>query len=62
MSVMLYKHPGPHEIHEDMFDYIVVEDDAVEAALKDGWCKTTDEAKNGVKPVAKRARKVKAEE
>lgn len=60
MSVMLYKRPGPHEIHEDMFDYIIVEDDAVEAALKDGWCKTTDEAKSGEKP--KRARKVKAEE
>ena len=60
MPVMLYKHPGPHNIHEDMLDYIIVDDDAVEAALKDGWCKTTDEAKSGEKP--KRARKVKAEE
>lgn len=62
MSVMLYKHPGPHEIHGDMFDYIIVDEDAVEGAIKDGWCKTTDEAKTGVKPVAKRGRKVKAAE
>ena len=62
MSVMLYKHPGPHEIHGDMFDYIIVDEDAVENAIKDGWRKTTDEAKAGVKPVAKRGRKPKTEE
>lgn len=59
MAVMLYKHPGPHEIHGDKFDYIVVDEAAVDAALKDGWSKTTDEAKTGVKPVAKRASKAK---
>lgn len=57
MPVMLYKHPGPHSIHDDMFDFVIVEEDAVEAALNDGWAKTTDEAKTGVKP--KRARKAK---
>lgn len=62
MTTMLYKHPGRHAIHGDKFDYIIVEDDAIEAAIKDGWCKTTDEAKAGVKPVAKRARKTKTEE
>ncbi len=60
MSVMLYKHPGKHKIHGDMFDYIIVDKEAVESAIKDGWCKTTDEAKSGVKP--KRGRKPKAKE
>ena len=49
-------------IHGDMFDYIIVDEDALEGAIKDGWCKTTYEAKTGVKPVAKRARKPKTEE
>ena len=39
---MLYKHPGPHKIHGNMFDYIVTED--IEAAVKDGWSRTTPEA------------------
>jgi len=61
MSVMLYKHPGPYQMHGDMFDYIIVGDDEVDAAVKDGWMKTTDEAKNGAaKP--KRGRKPKAKE
>lgn len=44
---MLYKYPGPHEIHGDRFDYIIVddEDEAVEAAISEGWFLTTDEAK-----------------
>ena len=51
MSVMLYKYPGPHKIHGDNFDYIIVDDDNVYDAIKDGWFKTTDEAKIGpVKP------------
>jgi len=61
MSTMLYKHPGPHDIHGDKFDYLIVEDDAIEAAIKDGWSLTTDEAKAGpAKPT--RARNAKAEE
>jgi hypothetical protein len=48
-------------MHGDMFDYIIVGDDEVDAAVKDGWMKTTDEAKNGAaKP--KRGRKPKAKE
>lgn len=64
MSVMLYKHPGKHAIHGDMFDYIVVEDADVDAKVKEGWAKTTGEAKNGPakKPAAKRGRKPKTEE
>ena len=42
-KTMLYKHPGKHKIHGDMFDYIVTED--IDAALKDGWSLTTPEAK-----------------
>ena len=45
MSIMLYKHPGKHKLHDDKFDYIVVDEDEVESSLKDGWYKTTPEAK-----------------
>lgn len=64
MSVMLYKHPGPHDIHGDKFDYIVVDEADVDAKVKEGWAKSTDEAKNGPakKPAAKRGRKPKTEE
>lgn len=44
MSVMLYKHPGKHELHGDKFDYIVVDELEVDKALNDGWYKTTPEA------------------
>ena len=44
MSTMLYKAPGPHEIHGGHFDYTIVEDDQIDAALADGWHKTTPEA------------------
>tara|TARA_R110000787_G_scaffold84374_4_gene180888 strand:+ start:3964 stop:4155 length:192 start_codon:yes stop_codon:yes gene_type:complete len=60
MAVMLYKHPGPHSLHGDKFDYIVVNNDGVDDAVKDGWSKTTDEAKAVLKkPAAKRGRKLK---
>ncbi len=62
MSVMLYKHPGKHDIHGDMFDYIVVDGDEVDAKLKEGWAKTTDEAKAPKKTPKKRAVKAKAKE
>lgn len=45
MNTMLYKAPGPHEIHGGRFDYLIVEDDKVEDALADGWHLTTPEAK-----------------
>lgn len=44
-STMLYRHPGKHKIHGDLFDYVIVSEDDVEGALKDGWHKTTVEAK-----------------
>lgn len=46
MTVMLYKYPGIHDIHDDKFDYIVVDEVDVRKALDDGWFLTTDEAKN----------------
>lgn len=49
MSTMLYKYPGPHQIHGDTFDYCVVMDDKTEDALKNGWFLTTPEALKGKK-------------
>lgn len=46
-ATMLYKCPGPHEIHGGHFDYTIVDADeegAIEAAKADGWFETTDEA------------------
>lgn len=45
---MLYRHPGKHKIHGDSFDYVIVAEDDVEGALKDGWHKTTVEAKEAI--------------
>lgn len=42
---MLYKFPGPHEIHGGRFDYTVVPDEQIEQALAEGWHLTTDAAK-----------------
>lgn len=47
-KTMLYKHPGPHKIHGNKFDYIVTED--IDAALEDGWFLTTPEALEAVEP------------
>ncbi len=47
-ATMLYKCPGPHEIHGGHFDYTIVDADeegAIEAAQADGWHLTTTEAK-----------------
>lgn len=45
MSItMLFKAPGPHEIHGGKFDYIIVPDDEVESKVADGWFLTTPEA------------------
>lgn len=46
-ATMLYKCPGPHDIHGGHFDYTIVDadqDGAVDAALADGWTLTTPEA------------------
>ena len=62
MSVMLYKHPGKHKMHGDMFDYIVVDEGDVEAKVKEGWAKSTGEAKKPAKkPAKKRVAKAKEE-
>lgn len=52
MSVMLYKHPGKHKLHGDMFDYVVVDQSQVADHLEAGWSLTTTEAKEpgGKKP------------
>jgi hypothetical protein len=42
---MLYKSPGPHEIHGGHFDYTIIDGDEVEQAIADGWSLTTTEAK-----------------
>lgn len=47
-ATMLYKAPGPHEIHGGHFDHIVVDADeegAIEQAKESGWFLTTPEAK-----------------
>lgn len=47
-ATMLYKAPGPHEIHGGHFDHIIVDADeegAIEQAQADGWFLTTPEAK-----------------
>ena len=44
-TTMLYKYPGPHEIHGGLYDYTIVEDEQIEAAQADGWKLTTAEAK-----------------
>lgn len=47
-DTMLYKCPGPYDIHDGHYDYIIVdasEDGALDAALADGWSLTTPEAR-----------------
>ena len=46
MSRMLYKHPGQHAIHGDMFDYIIVDESEVNTHIVHGWPLTTSEALN----------------
>ena len=47
-ATMLYKCPGPHDIHGGHFDYTIVDADeegAIDTALASGWYLTTPEAK-----------------
>jgi hypothetical protein len=44
-SVMLYKHPGKHYLHDDWFDYLIVPENQIDTYLNSGWFKTTAEAK-----------------
>ena len=46
-ATMLYKCPGPHEIHGGNYDYTIVDADAegeLEQAIADGWHLTTPAA------------------
>ena len=45
-QTMLYRCPGPHEIHGGKFDHITVDDSEIEATIADGWFLTTPEAKD----------------
>ena len=45
-KTMVYKYPGPHDIHGDKFDYKIIESEDVSAAIEDGWSLTTPEAKD----------------
>ncbi len=44
-QTMLYKCPGPHEVHGGKFDHIVVDDEQIEDSLAAGWHLTTTDAK-----------------
>jgi len=47
-ATMMYKMPGPYNIHGGHFDYIILDADekgAIQQAQADGWCLTTPEAK-----------------
>jgi len=49
---MVYRHPGKHKIHGELFDFKIVDGDTEEldAALSDGWHLTTPEALDGAAP------------
>lgn len=61
MTVMLYKHPGPHKIHGSTFDHVVVEEICVDDCIDEGWRLTTTEALDLVSEPKKRNRRTKAE-
>lgn len=61
MTVMLYKKDGEHAIHGGMFDTIIVNEDDVKAAQKDGWSLTTTEALKPAKKKRKPAKNVLVE-
>lgn len=44
-ETMLYKCPGPHEIHGGHFDYVIVPEADIEEAQVQGWHLTTDQAR-----------------
>lgn len=50
---MIYKAPGPHEIHGGHFDYRIIDADdegELEQAVDDGWHLTTTAALEALKP------------
>jgi hypothetical protein len=61
-ETMLYRHPGSHHIHGDLFDYTVVDvsrEGVLDLALKEGWYLTPAEAKAAAKPPEKQSDKKK---
>jgi len=51
-ETMLYRYPGSHHIHGDLFDYTVVDisrEGVLDLALKEGWHLTPAEAKAAAK-------------
>lgn len=61
-QTMLYKCPGPHEIHGGHFDYTIVEEEGIEAAKAAGWHLTTPEAKDAHEAALIAAAKTKEDE
>jgi len=59
-ATMMYKFPSgsdpkgtPAQLQNDAFDIIIVDDDDITDALKDGWFLNPDEARNPVKTTKK---------
>lgn len=49
---MVLKYPGSTQLQDGGYDYLIVEDEDVEAAVADGWHRTAAEAKAaGTAPV-----------
>ncbi len=42
---MVLKYPGPTQLQDGSYDYLIVDEPDVEAALADGWYRTAAEAK-----------------
>lgn len=61
-STMLYKHPGPHDLHGGKYDYVIVDEDDVNQYIIDGWCLSTPEALAQSKEKAKEKEKEKEKE
>lgn len=55
---IVYRCPGDHQMPGGTYSYLGVKDeDAMKEAIKDGWCKTLEEAASG-KPSKSEAPKV----
>ncbi len=59
-ATMLYKFPGAHEMHGDKFDYVIVDEDEIAQAKKDGWHLTTTGAKEAAETATTEAPKAPA--
>ena len=63
---LLYKYPGPFELQDGNYDYVIVPEKEVDSHLKLGWsmtpaqAKAQTSAKAEVKPIAKPAVKLTA--